>query len=130
MRGPFGIQACTARATRREVAAGTGRVCSAARIATRPAQPAPRIWFGTTGTPAARCIPRRIPMPRRSLVRRILRVLVVFALSIVVLLIAALLGARIYFSDRRLAVMIPKLLSDQLAGDFALGRLHWELPST
>lgn len=43
-------------------------------------------------------------------------------------MLLALVGARLYFSDARLAELIPKLLSDELAGDFAIEKLNWDFP--
>jgi hypothetical protein len=66
------------------------------------------------------------PPPRRK--RRAARIILWISACLVLLLAVVLFSARIYLSDARLTEMVPKLLSDELTGDFKIGSIDWEFP--
>lgn len=64
------------------------------------------------------------------MLRRLLKVIAWSAVAVVLLVFLALVGVRLYFSDARLAKLIPELLSEELAGDFSIEELNWDFPRT
>lgn len=68
------------------------------------------------------------PPPRKK--RSLLRIAAWIAGGFLLLLIAIFAGARIYLSDARLTELAPKLLSDELTGEFQIGSIDWEFPRT
>jgi hypothetical protein len=60
--------------------------------------------------------------------KKLLKILALIIAGIFTLAVIAVIGARIYLSDERLARLVESKLNELFAGRFAVHEIHWSLP--